>query len=476
MAYFPFMIQMDDKICLIAGGGTVALRKVETMLEFGAVVKVVAPKINDEIYNLSADNDKVIICKRKIEEADLKNADVVIMATDDSKLNEKFARICKDKKILVNVVDVKKDCGFYFPAIIKQEDVVVSVSTGGKSPLLAAKIKQDINKSLRKDYGKIARELGEERQKILKSYDSEAERKKVFKQMVEEKMRNNTIKIGTRGSKLAIIQTDMVIEALKNKHPEYNYEKVILTTKGDRQTDRPITSFGGKAVFVEEFENAILDGTIHMAVHSAKDMPNPCKEGLCVGGVLKRACEKDVLIYRKETKFDKETEIVIGTSSLRRQCQIKEIYPNAICKDLRGNIGTRINKLKDGEYDAIILAAAGIERQGLDNDEALVYDYLPTDKMLPAAGQAIIAIEVENDGFIKEIVKDISDVKTQIMLDTERKVLTKLNAGCHEPIGVLSTIEGQSISLSLMQFKDNKVIRKNVSGSINNIEDLIEKL
>ena len=176
----------------------------------------------------------------------LQNADVVIMATDDSKLNEKFAKICKDKKILVNVVNVKKDCGFYFPAIIKQEDVVASVSTGGKSPILAAKIKQDINKKLRKDYGKIASKLGKERQNILKSYDSEAERKKAFKQMVEEKVRNNIIKIGTRGSKLAIIQTDMVIEALKNKHPEYNYEKVILTTKGDRQKDRTITSFGEK--------------------------------------------------------------------------------------------------------------------------------------------------------------------------------------------------------------------------------------
>lgn len=476
MAYFPFMIQMDNKICLIAGGGTVALRKVETMLEFGAVVKVVAPKINDEIYNLGVTNDKLIICKRKIEETDLENAEVVIMATDDSKINEKFAKICKDRKILVNVVDVKKDCGFYFPAIIKQEDVVVSVSTGGKSPILAAKIKQDINKKLRKDYGKIASELGKERQNILKSYDSEAERKKAFKQMVEEKMRNNIIKIGTRGSKLAIIQTDMVIEALKNKHPEYNYEKVILTTKGDRQTDRPITSFGGKAVFVEEFENAILDGTIDMAVHSAKDMPNPCKEGLCVGGVLKRACEKDVLIYRKETKIDKETEIIIGTSSLRRQCQIKEIYPNAICKDLRGNIGTRINKLKDGEYDAIILAAAGIERQGLDKDEELVYDYLSTDKMLPAAGQAIIAIEIEKNSAVKEIVEDISDVKTYIMLETERRMLTKLNAGCHEPIGVLANIEEENITLSLMQLKDNKVIRKSVSGSVNNIEDLVEKL
>ena len=131
--------------------------------------------------------------------------------------------------------------------------------------------------------------------------------------MLEEKLENNVIKLGTRGSELARIQTDMVLRALQEKYPMYRYETVILTTKGDWQTDRPITAFGGKAVFVEEIEQALTDGTIDIAVHSAKDMPNPCGDGLTIAGTLPRACVQDVLIYPKGKEITKETAFTVGT-------------------------------------------------------------------------------------------------------------------------------------------------------------------
>ena len=294
--------------------------------------------------------------------------------------------------------------------------------------------------------------------------------------MVKKEWKKSVIRIGTRKSELAKIQTGLVVSKLQEAFPEYEYEIVYMTTRGDKEKDSPIPSFGGKAVFVEEFEQALLDDTIDLAVHSAKDMPNPCKDGLTVAGVLERACVQDVLIYKKETSFTKDSVFTIGTGSLRRQCQIKKMYPNAVCKSLRGNIGTRLNKLRAGEYDAIVLAAAGIRRQGIDNDSDFVYEYLSVKEMLPAAGQAVIAMETKKGTLANELAEKISDVHTAECLRTERAVLTKLNAGCHEPIGVLCTLDGHRMNLSLMEEKEGEVIRRSVQGDRGDWQSLVEKL
>lgn len=395
MAFFPFMIQMQDKLCVIGGGGKVAYRKVSMMLSFGARVTVIAPKICDELQKIESKQDALLLVQRPFEDGDIEGADVVIMATNDSEVNSHIAAICKDKRILVNVVDVKKDCGFYFPAIIKQDDVVVSVSTGGSAPALASQIKKSIRSHLPGNCGDMAKTLLEKRNAVLKTEPEEEKRKEIMLDMVKKEWKKSVIRIGTRKSELAKIQTGLVVSKLQEAFPEYEYEIVYMTTKGDKEKDSPIPSFGGKAVFVEEFEQALLDDTVDLAVHSAKDMPNPCKDGLTVAGVLERACVQDVLIYKKETSFTKDSVFTIGTGSLRRQCQIKKMYPNAVCKSLRGNIGTRLNKLRAGEYDAIVLAAAGIRRQGIDNDSDFVYEYLSVKEMLPAAGQAVIAMETK---------------------------------------------------------------------------------
>ena len=476
MAFFPFMIQLDDKKCLIAGGGKVAYRKVRMMLSFGAFVKVIAPEICDEIIELDREEDRLSLEKRKVAYSDIDDSYVVIMATNDSIVNKEIAKLCKKRRILVNVVDVKEDCGFYFPAVIRQDDVVISVSTGGNSPLLASRIKKEIKENIRTDYGKIAKEMGDVRECVINNHQNESDRKEIFEEMIEKKLEENVIKIGTRGSELALIQTNMVIEKLEKKHPEYKYKKVILSTKGDRQTNAPITSFGGKAVFVEEFEQAILDGTIDIAVHSAKDMPNPCKDGLLIAGTLERACPKDVLIYPKGKNIRKNDKFIVGTGSLRRKCQINELYPYAECRDLRGNIGTRINKLKEGQYDAIILAAAGLERQGLIEDNELEYRYFSEDEMLPAAGQAIIAIETKEGTTAQSIVSDISDKKAEKNLMIERTVLARLDAGCHEPVGVLSDIEGNCLKIRLVKDSATGIVRKIVQGDLNNWENLVDEL
>ncbi len=189
MAYFPFMIDLEKKRCVIAGAGKVAVRKAEQMIEFGADVTVVAPDICVQMRTLfEGKKNQMCLIQRKITKEDIVSADVVIMATNQPAVNEEMAAFCKEQRILVNVVDVKKDCGFYFPAIIKEEDVVISVSTGGCSPLLASGIKKEIQQGLSKDYGSIARKMGQRRQKIIDMVEDPAERKRLLKEMLIEIM------------------------------------------------------------------------------------------------------------------------------------------------------------------------------------------------------------------------------------------------------------------------------------------------
>ena len=305
----------------------------------------------------------------------------------------------------------------------------------------------------------------------------------------------NTVKVGTRGSKLALAQTELVIKALRERFPQVDFQMVTMSTRGDRDTSRALLEFGGKAVFVEEFEEAILKGDIDIAVHSAKDMPMEIMEGLTISGTLPRACPQDVFIYKSGRSFDRNDSFVVGTSSLRRQYQIRDMYPNAECKNLRGNVGTRIQKLEDGEYDAIILAAAGLERLGIIDGSAecvevhkdeLTFRYLSTESMLPAACQGIIAIETRTSGEASDMVREINDTEAYTQLICERTVLNRLNAGCHEPIGVYSELYGDHMKLSLMKAdaassdkeKDEEIQihRKTVEGNTADWEQLVEAL
>ena len=304
-----------------------------------------------------------------------------------------------------------------------------------------------------------------------------------------------TVKVGTRGSKLALAQTELVIKALKERFPQIDFQMITMSTRGDRDTSRALLELGGKAVFVEEFEEAILNGDIDLAVHSAKDMPMEIMEGLTISGTLPRACPQDVFIYKSGRSFDRNDSFVVGTSSLRRQYQIRDMYPNAECKNLRGNVGTRIQKLEDGEYDAIILAAAGLERLGIIDGSAgclevqkdkLTFRYLSIESMLPAACQGIIAIETRTSGEVYDMVRAINDTEAYTQLTCERAVLNRLNAGCHEPIGVYSELHGDHMKLSLMKAdaassdkeKDEEIQihRKTVEGNTAEWEQLVENL
>lgn len=262
------------------------------------------------------------------------------------------------------------------------------------------------------------------------------------------------IRIGTRKSKLALIQTELVKAQILKYFPDEEIEIVHVVTHGDKVLDKPLGEIGGKGVFTKEIEEKLLDKTIDIAVHSAKDVPMELAGGLCLGAVLLRDDNRDVILKRKEMKKIGEGSI-IGTSSLRRELQIKQIYPGVLIKSLRGNVGTRIDKLKSGEYDAIILAAAGLKRLGLDNDDELDYIYTDNEKFVSAAGQGILAIECRN-GDLKEVMEALDDKAARVCLEAEREFLRSLDGSCNAPCGAHCIISRENFEFRGMYAADGE--------------------
>lgn len=285
------------------------------------------------------------------------------------------------------------------------------------------------------------------------------------------------IKVGTRKSRLALVQTKMVVDRLKAYFSDINIEIVPIGTKGDRVLDKPLSEFGGKGVFVSEIESALLDGTIDIAVHSAKDLPLDLAGGLEISGVLPRGDYRDVIVTRSGEKAVNSSEFTVGTGSLRRRLNIKKLYPNVTFTDIRGNVDTRLNKLLKGGYDAIVLAHAGLERLGFLNLNE--FDILPlayTD-CLPAPCQAIIAIESRTNDFMTPTVKKINDKNTFALFETERHVLRILNGDCSMPAAAYSRLTADEIELFVT--KDcSKIVsdRSVISDRINLAERLVKLL
>ena len=280
------------------------------------------------------------------------------------------------------------------------------------------------------------------------------------------------IRIGTRGSSLALEQTERVIEALMAKYSQLHIEKVILRTQGDKILDRPLFEFGGKGMFITEFEESLADGRIDLAVHSAKDMPMELADGMIIAGALPRADVRDVLVTRKGAPEN----MVIGTGSLRRQFQLKEIYPDMQCVSIRGNVPTRLQKIRNGECDGVILAAAGLERLGMLEETDLDYRFFSKEEMVPAGGQGIIAIESRADDEITGLVRNITNQNAMLELETERRVLQLLEAGCHEAIGVISQVKNEQISVQIIQKSNEKIYRRQGEAVIEKRLKLAEQL
>ncbi|MBO9609737.1 MAG: hydroxymethylbilane synthase [Paenibacillaceae bacterium] len=256
-----------------------------------------------------------------------------------------------------------------------------------------------------------------------------------------------TIVVGTRQSALALTQTNQTIDRLREIAEEQGiacrFELKKIVTKGDQIVDVTLSKVGGKGLFVKEIEEALLSGDIDMAVHSMKDMPAELPPGLVIGAVPKREDPRDCLIMtRYRTLAELPQGAKVGTSSLRRSCQLKALRPDLAIESIRGNIDTRLRKLETEGFDAILLAAAGLHRIGW-SDRITVY--LPPADCLPAVGQGALGIECrENDPFVRDLLERFNDAETALCVAAERSFLRRLNGGCQVPIGAFAQLEEKS--------------------------------
>lgn len=278
--------------------------------------------------------------------------------------------------------------------------------------------------------------------------------------------------VGSRRSKLAITQTKWVINQLKRLDPSYEFEIKEMVTKGDVVLDVTLSKVGGKGLFVKEIEQAMLDKEIDIAVHSMKDMPAVLPPGLTIGCIPEREDHRDALISKGHIPLkDLKEGAIIGTSSLRRGAQLLAVRPDLEIKWIRGNIDTRLKKLETEEYDAIILAAAGLARMGWTSD--VVTEFLDPEACLPAVGQGALSIECrEDDKEVLELLSKLSSEETTKTVYAERAFLNKMDGGCQVPIaGFATMVNNEELTLTaLVTSPDGKTVFKEVLTGTNPVE------
>lgn len=478
MNLFPFFEDIEGKIFLVIGGGKVAKGKTSRLLRFGANILLVAPETeipgtcisgygNEEpgraekdivrLRNAVCDTEGICILKKEFQEEDLLLADYVISATDDRGLNARAAEACKERGIPVNTVDDPELCTFIFPSVIKRGTLTLGISTGGSSPTASRLLREKIEELLPRETEEILERMEGFRRR-WKSCPSMAAKKKANRRalirlletenqaadqeieeiMVQEREKNWVI--ATRGSALALAQAKIVRELLKEKGIDSEIQ--VVSTKGDKDRIHPLNEIGGKGLFVKEVEREILSGRADIAVHSGKDLPYGLAEGTVIAGIPRAADGRDCLITMKGRALPREAQI--GTGSPRRIVQMKKLLPEAVPVPIRGNVDTRLQKLRDGSYDGLFLAKAGLDRLRTDLSDFDVRTF-PQEEFLPAACQGILAVQCREDDFPRrKVLEEISDPDASRRFAAERYMLGLLKAECTDPVGACAELrEGQ---------------------------------
>ena len=258
--------------------------------------------------------------------------------------------------------------------------------------------------------------------------------------------------VGSRESPLAIAQVDIFFKSLKNLFGKKYFNKLeqkFFKTSGDKFLEKKISTLGNKGLFTKEIDEAQLNFKIDIGVHSLKDLPTKLPEGLKIGAVLKRDTPNDLIMTREKVQLkDLKKNAVVGTSSIRRTVQLKKIRPDVEIKEIRGNVGTRINKLKNGEFDAIILAHAGLKRLKINEH----FEKIEIKKMIPSPGQGVIAIVIRENDNLLNYLENLNDQKTLIESECERNFLSALDGSCKTPIGALARLEVKPKSKILFHY------------------------
>ncbi len=288
---------------------------------------------------------------------------------------------------------------------------------------------------------------------------------------------SNHIRIGTRGSKLALAQAGWVQAQLLAQYPDYAVELVVIKTTGDKLKDVPLAQVGGKGLFIKEIEEALATGRVDLAVHSLKDMPAEIPDGLMLGAIPRREDWRDAFISKRYTSL---AEIPaggrVGTGSLRRRVQLLNLRPDLEVVPLRGNVDTRLKKMASLKLDALILAAAGLNRLGLHH---LSQQCLPESEMLPAVGQGALGLEVRvQDLRLRELIAFLDDPISRVAVTAERSFLARLEGGCLVPVAALGRVAGDSLTVAALisDLQGQRLLKDSLTGPLKEAESLGRRL
>jgi hydroxymethylbilane synthase len=495
----PISLRAEGRRALIVGGGNVAFRKAETLLEAGFALTVIAPSIDDRLRAL-LDRPDARLHERVYAGADLSDTDLVIAATDREEVNAAVVAAARAARVLVCDAANPDNGDFTMQATVRVGELTFGIDSGRSTPAFAQRIARELRERIGPEYAAAARTLARMRTYVRTVLDK-SQRGPVMRDLadlpVEELARMNpveaehvveetiericypealsegvprrtTVTCASRASALAMTQARLVAAALAQRGIATTIQTV--TTTGDREQDRPVSELGSVNVWVKELEVALLEGRADYAVHSCKDLPGELDPAMQLAAISAREDARDAFCSERYANFDAlPAGATVGTSSERRRAQLHALRSDLRYESLRGNVDTRLRKLRDGEYDAIVLAMAGLSRLGLKATHTVPFD---ARRMVPAVAQGALAVETlaSNDDLSTELYAAVNHEPTQWCVEAERAVLRALRAGCSAPLGVHAQLVGALMTIeAAFATAGGVMLRERVEGGIDSL-------
>jgi hydroxymethylbilane synthase len=456
---YPIALALDGRRVLVVGAGPVAARKVEGLLAAGARVTIVAPELSDVMRALTAARHVEHI-EREFVDRDVEGALLVFAATSDAAVNARVRDAARAAGTLVNDAADGVLGDFSLPAVHRAGALSIAVDTAAGAPAFARRVRDEIACAIDERYGRAATTLARMRAHALATLPPER-RALVMARLASQEIdalaglgsaeiageveRAAALVCATRGSALALVQAQSVVDVLARHGVRATIERI--TTLGDRAPERPIAALGADGVFVKELESALAERRADFAVHSCKDLPSTLTAGMRLAAIVQRADPRDAFCSERYEGFEAlPPGAVVGTSSPRRVAQLRALRHDLRYEPIRGNVDTRLRKLRDGAFDAIVLAMAGLQRLGLRARYTVAFE---PELLLPSPGQGALAVECcDADTTLAATLQGaLGDDQSERCIAAERALLRGLRAGCQTPVGALATLEGDELTL-----------------------------
>jgi len=469
----PINLNVSGRLAVVIGGGTVARRKVRALGDAGARVRLVAPEVDRDLFEtLRALGAEIVSASYAREH--LNGALLVIAATNDRAVNARVVEDARAANVWACDASDPERGDFTFPAVARIDEMTIAVDTSGNAPAFSRRIAMEISEQFGDVYARAARTLKTMRDVVLARAPQER-RAGVMRALAALDTRQlaemntteaeaaaesaigsgDALVCATRASALALVQAKTV--AAKIAQHGVPTTLLAVTTTGDRVQDRPLAAIGEENLFVKELEIALRDGRAHYAVHSCKDLPSELPADMQLAAVSTREDARDVFCSERYPSFAAlPAGARVGTSSARRREQLAALRDDLRYDDIRGNVDTRLRKLCDGDYDAIVLAAAGLARLGASARYVVPFSL---DELVPAPGQGALAVEMRTGADAALIRTAVNDAKAELCVVAERAALAALRGGCAAPIGIHAEREGEELRLRGALAEDGRVRR-----------------